>query len=265
MPQAQVSPSRPAAGATRDVPWPIIIAVASGAGVLLIFVVMCAGIARFTMRVAETVSDAPYSSGTGFVVHPEGYILTNHHVIEGPGDTMVRLANTGDNPIPTEVVVSDAERDIALLRMALPGGLQFQSLEITAQEVGRGSRVAAFGYPLGDALGSRLKLTTGVVSALPDSSNENMLLLDCTVNPGNSGGPLCNGRGDVVGMVTAKSITGYGVDSYGMAIPAPQLLQFLRRHLPAYAAQPSRQYATELDWEAVDRRVSPAVLMVLKM
>ncbi|MCA9226753.1 MAG: hypothetical protein KDA47_14120, partial [Planctomycetales bacterium] len=83
-------------------------------------------------------------------------------------------------------------------------------------------------------------------------------------NPGNSGGPLCDTHGYVIGMVTAKSANSLGVDSYGMAIPADRLALFLQENLPEFAAtdQPAPD---ELAWDAVDRLVSPAVLTILKL
>jgi S1-C subfamily serine protease len=123
--------------------------------------------------------------------------------------------------------------------------------------------VAAFGYPLGNTLGRGLKLTTGVVSALPEASDENMYLLDCLVNPGNSGGPLCDQQGRVVGMVTAKSSNTQDINSYGMALPADVLQSFLTNYLPGW--RPERKaLADTLPWDEVDRTVSPSVLMVLK-
>jgi S1-C subfamily serine protease len=118
---------------------------------------------------------------------------------------------------------------------------------------------------MSDSLGSGLKLTQGRIAALPDPTADNMLLLDLRVNPGNSGGPLCDNRGNVVGMVTAKT-NALLEDSYGMARPANELLKFLEAHLPAEAARPA-SFASEqpLEWDAVDARVSSSVLMLVKV
>ncbi|MCA9219299.1 MAG: trypsin-like peptidase domain-containing protein, partial [Planctomycetales bacterium] len=203
------------------------------------------------------------SSGTGFVVHELGYVLTNFHVIEGPGRLVVRLPGAAE-PVTAAVVAQDELADMALLRLSPPSGVRLQPLSVNTKAVGRGARVAVFGYPLGDSVGKGLKLTTGVISGLPDQSTEDMLLLDCRVNPGNSGGPLCDTHGYVIGMVTAKSANSLGVDSYGMAIPADRLALFLQENLPEFAAtdQPAPD---ELAWDAVDRLVSPAVLTILKL
>jgi S1-C subfamily serine protease len=197
------------------------------------------------------------------VVDESGYLLTNHHVVEGPGRLVVRLPDVAE-PVPATVIATDERADMALLRFQPPRGTTISSLAVSNIGLGRGARVAAFGFPLGDSVGKGLKLTTGVVSGLPDQSTEGMLLLDCRINPGNSGGPLCNTSGQVVGMVTAKSANAFGVDSYGMAIPADTLSQFLSAHLPRYSAIADTA-ETELPWDAVDRLVSPSVLTVLKL
>jgi serine protease Do len=90
-----------------------------------------------------------------------------------------------------------------------------------------------------------------------------MYLLDCKVNPGNSGGPLCDKRGQVVGLVSAKSFSGAGVESYGMAVPSGVVHEFLTANLPDYT--PTRAAAASLgEWDEVDRMVSPSVVMILK-
>jgi S1-C subfamily serine protease len=203
------------------------------------------------------------SSGTGFVISPAGYILTNHHVIEGEGKVVVRLPKSKET-IPAEVIAQDADRDMALLKVTFPADLKMGAVPVAAVEAGRGAPVAAFGFPLGDAIGSGLKLTTGVVSALPDESESAMILLDLRVNPGNSGGPLCDKHGNVIGMITAKT-GGFGVDSYGMAIPAVDLIAFLDAKLPASAERASEIAAPAAqEWNEVDQLVSPSVLMILK-
>jgi S1-C subfamily serine protease len=127
--------------------------------------------------------------------------------------------------------------------------------------VGRGQRVAAFGYPGGEAVGVGLKLTTGVISGVPERGTGQMLLLDVKVNPGNSGGPLCDPAGNVVGVVTAKSVGGFGVDSYGMAVPARDVEEFLKKHVKGYRSGAVHDRA--LPWNEVDRLVSPSVVMIL--
>jgi S1-C subfamily serine protease len=196
-------------------------------------------------------------SGTGFVVSTDGYVLTNNHVV-GDGKVMVRL---GEAMVPAEVVARDKKRDMALIRVKPPAGTTFVPVKPVAADLDRGQPVAALGYPLGDVVGSGLKLTTGVVSGKAEGGTGNMLLLDAKVNPGNSGGPLCDAHGNVVAMVTAKSVSGRNIDSYGMAVPATDLDEFLRKHLKGY--EPPEPRPEKLEWNEVDKLVSPSVLMVL--
>jgi thioredoxin-related protein len=199
-------------------------------------------------------------SGTGFVV-AGGYIMTNHHVIEGEGKPYVRIAGK-DEPAPAKIIATDKKLDIALLQVTDPQLVALPPLSVNTFSMGRGSPVGVFGYPLGDDIGSGLKLTTGIVSALPDDANDGMVLLDCRVNPGNSGGPLCDTNGRVIGMVTAKT-GGLGVDSYGMARPAEKLEAFLKEHLPNYSSQPPAEPPDAPTWGKIDRTVSSSVLMIV--
>lgn len=230
------------------------------------------------------------SSGTGFVIAAQGYLLTNHHVVEGPGRTVVRVpAAAGDsaaNPagtpapatgagamrnVPAEVVAADPKQDIALLKVDPTAFSAFTPLPLGGERVRRGAEVAVFGFPLGDELGKDVRIATGVVHSPSDQSDDKRHVLDCRINPGNSGGPVLNRFGHVIGMVTAKTVGGVGVDSYGVAIPATDLHTFLKAHLPADAVRPLTASTMDgassprREWEEIDAAVSPGVLMVLKL
>lgn len=213
-------------------------------------------------QIAEALEG--YTAGTGFAVTAEGHVLTNHHVIEEEGKNLVQLPGRKD-PVPAKVLARDPQRDIALLKVEVPEGVELKPVHIGTTEVHRGTRVGAFGFPAEGAIGSGLKITTGVISADPDQTEEGMFLLDCRVNPGNSGGPLCDVRGNVVGMVTAKSLSTAEMDSYGMALPAKDLREFLKKHLPDYEKLPAVEPSeTRLEWDEIDRIVGPAVLLIRK-
>ena len=202
-------------------------------------------------------------TGTGFVVGADGYLLTNHHVAGGPGRVLVRLPNK--KLVAAEIVAADEANDIALLRLPSAAGVRFTPLPVAGQSAPqRGDPVATFGYPLGDTLGSGLKLTRGVIGGVSEEENKPGLLLDIRVNPGNSGGPLCDTCGNVVGIVTAKSFARERelVESYGLALAAPRLEAFLQKHLPGYQAAPAK--TQKLEWNEVDRLVHPSVFMILK-
>jgi S1-C subfamily serine protease len=203
-------------------------------------------------------------SGSGYLISSAGYVLTNHHVIEGEGRIEIRVPGTKDT-VPAELIAQDPDRDIALLKVALPNPEKYLPLALAPDPVRRGAAVAAFGYPKGDTLGTGLKFTSGTISALPDEANEQMYLLDVTINPGNSGGPLCDRRGNVVGMITAKTVNAGFDDSYGLAVPSADLHKFLEQHLPPNAPRASANTdAASLDWDQIDEKVSGGVLMILK-
>ncbi len=207
------------------------------------------------------------STGTGFVVSEAGYIMTNSHVIAGPGKVIVRMPD-GETTVEGKVVAQDPDRDMALVKLEFPAGVSVKSVSMSPATIGRGIQVAAFGYPLARSVKAALTATFGGVSAIPGDANDQMFTLDMRVNPGNSGGPLCDQKGNVVGMVTAKTRTNAfsNEDSYGMAIPAADLAKFLDKHLPAGTPRPKPSPAVaSLPWSDVDVQVSPGVLLILKM
>ena len=203
-------------------------------------------------------------SGTGFMVAADGHILTNYHVIEGVSKTSVRLPGRKDM-LPVKVLATDRQRDIALLKIEIPEGLKLAPLRIAAGEVSVGAEVGVFGFPLGVEFSTEVTFTWGHVGSKRGEEKDRMLVLDCRVNPGNSGGPLCDAQGHVVGMVTAKVSGPGGVDSYGMALPAKDLREFLKKHLPGYDEQQSAASGgARQGWDEINPVVSPSVVMILR-
>jgi serine protease Do len=155
-------------------------------------------------------------SGSGFFIDREGYLLTNHHVIDGAQRVEVTLMNSGT--VRASVVGSDPETDLALLRVEPGNDREFPAIPLGDSDVLRvGEWVCAIGNPL------RLydhTVTVGVVSykgrVLFNPSFDNYIQTDAAINFGNSGGPLINSRGEVVGINTAVSQQGQGI---GFAIP----------------------------------------------
>jgi len=193
-------------------------------------------------------------SGTGFCVFPGGYLLTNHHVIEGAKKVTVTLYEQEED-VPAEIIASDAEADMALLKIDVPEGAKIKPLRLAKREVQRQQEVCVLGYPHLSTSSNMLVATKGIVSAT--QNEEGMITTDAAVNPGNSGGPLFNAYGAVVGMVTQKHT------SYGLAIPAEKLREFLEKHIPEFANQIYVVTAeTELKWEELDRLFAPSVVMV---
>ena len=145
------------------------------------------------------------SSGSGFIISQDGYIVTNYHVINGASSVKVTLYN-GDTYDAT-VIGGDSDYDVAVLKINA-AGLTPVTLGNSA-DVNVGDSVLAIGNPLGELTFS---MSGGYVSSCNrainvDGTPFNMIQVDCSINPGNSGGPLMNLYGEVVGIVSAKYST----------------------------------------------------------
>jgi len=159
------------------------------------------------------------SSGSGFIITGDGYVVTNYHVVSGASSVQVTLYN-GDTYDAT-VVGGDSDYDVAVLKINA-SGLQPVTLGESA-DVNVGDTVLAIGNPLGELTFS---MSQGIVSSCDrainvDGTPFNMIQVDCSINPGNSGGPLVNLYGEVVGIVSAKysSYSSTTVEGLGFAIP----------------------------------------------
>ena len=140
------------------------------------------------------------SSGTGFVAAP-ARVLTNKHVIEGCQRLVARNA-AGENA-PAQVLVTDTQRDLAILtvRDGFAPSLVFRD----GPAVERGEGVVTYGFPLSGLLSSGPTLTTGTISALSGLRDDpSDFQISAPVQPGNSGGPLLDMGGNVIGVVVAK-------------------------------------------------------------
>jgi S1-C subfamily serine protease len=141
-------------------------------------------------------------SGTGFAVSSNGYVVTNYHVIDGcVGDISGSL--TRQSTLPLRVVSTDETNDLALLQ-APPGRFR-RPAAIRATTIHPGDAVIAIGFPYHGLLTSDFTVTTGTVSSLSGILNDTRYLqISAPVQPGNSGGPLLDTSGAVVGVVAAK-------------------------------------------------------------
>ena len=159
------------------------------------------------------------SSGSGFVITQDGYIVTNHHVVASASSVKVTMYDGKE--YSAAVVGSDSDYDVAVLKVETTG-LQPVTLGNSA-DVNVGDTVLAIGNPLGELTFS---MSQGIVSCCDRAINVsgtpfNMIQVDASINPGNSGGPLMNLYGEVVGIVSAKysSYSNTAVEGLGFAIP----------------------------------------------
>jgi serine protease Do len=160
-------------------------------------------------------------TGSGFIVSADGYIITNHHVVEDASSVTVRLLDRRE--FTARVVGSDASTDIAVIKI---DARSLTPIALGNSDAARiGEWVLAIGNPLGEQLS--FTVTSGIVSAKgrsigvaqTDRGIQDFIQTDAAINPGNSGGPLVNVRGEVIGINSAiASETGY-YSGYGFAIP----------------------------------------------
>jgi len=169
------------------------------------------------------------ATGSGFVLTQDGYIVTNHHVVEDAVNdptVPITVSFQDGSSYTAKLVGSEKSNDVAVLKIEATG-LTPVTLGDSDQLV-VGQTVMAIGNPLGEL---DYSLTNGIVSALDriittgsatESTTMNMLQTNCAINPGNSGGPLFNSYGQVIGITTAKytaSSSGTSVEGLGFAVP----------------------------------------------
>lgn len=163
-------------------------------------------------------------AGSGVIVTEDGYIITNHHVIENATSITVTLHN-GES-YPATLVGLDNQLDVALLKIEA-SGLTPASIG-TSSDLLVGQTVVAIGNPLGQLGGT---VTQGILSAKDrnitlDGETMTLLQTDAAVNPGNSGGGLFDAQGNLIGLVVAKS-SGDDVEGLGFAIPIDNVVEVL--------------------------------------
>jgi S1-C subfamily serine protease len=159
------------------------------------------------------VPDLGYFHGSGFIVNHRGYILTNYHVIEGGATITVFLAS--DKTYNASVVATDINRDIALIKLDSDRTDFAVAILGSSSDTQIGEGVLAIGYPF---IAEWPVFTKGIVSGKPRLYGYDWLQLDAALNHGNSGGPLVNLRGEVVGINTLGWVD-YDIESFSLAIP----------------------------------------------
>ncbi|MBQ8768109.1 MAG: trypsin-like peptidase domain-containing protein [Oscillospiraceae bacterium] len=178
-------------------------------------------IVTVSATVRGTMGQQGTSTGSGFVITEDGYVVTNYHVVEGATAVAVTLHSGMEHT--AEVIGYDDANDVAVLKIEAQG-LQFLKAG-SSDDLIVGDQVVAIGNPLGELTST---MTVGYVSAKDrvistDGSLINMIQTDAAINSGNSGGPLLNMKGEVVGITTAKysgtTSSGASIEGISFAVP----------------------------------------------
>ena len=163
------------------------------------------------VRVEHAAGKGRGGMGSGVVISPDGLVLTNSHVVDGARE--LRLTDTEGRTMEARLIGEDADTDLALLRAGAARNLASATLG-DSKKLRRGQLAVAIGNPLG----FESTVTAGVISALGRSLRarsgrliEDVIQTDAALNPGNSGGPLVNSRGEVIGINTAVIAGAQGI------------------------------------------------------
>jgi serine protease Do len=170
-------------------------------------------------------------SGSGFIGSQDGYIVTNYHVVSYAAKQNFKLTVMlyDGSSYPAKIIGSDKDNDVAVIKIDATG-LNAVTLG-TNKDMKVGDTVYAVGNPLGELVYS---MTSGIVSALDrviqvdETTSINMFQIDAAVNSGNSGGPVYNANGQVIGIVSAKYAS-TGVEGLGFAIPIDDAIDIVQQ------------------------------------
>jgi S1-C subfamily serine protease len=192
-------------------------------------------VAHIDSRIVKTTTDffgqqseqKGEGTGSGFIIDDKGHIVTNAHVVQDAESVTVSLG-VDNVEVPAKLVGADPSSDIAVLKFD-PDADELDGVKLSIAEFGD-SEAMQVGDPvlaIGNPFGLDRTLTTGVVSALQrnipalnDFSISNVIQTDAAVNPGNSGGPLLNTQGEVIGVNSQISTQGGGFDGIAFAVPS---------------------------------------------
>ena len=172
--------------------------------------------------------------GTGVVIDPRGYILTNYHVVDGV--RQIQVTGADGKTLIARLVARDTKTDLAIVKIDPPNDLPVITLG-TSSDLMPGETVLA----VGNAYGYEHTVTRGIISALHRAVQvsdvqfyDDLIQTDASINPGNSGGPLLNVDGEMIGINVAVRAGAQGI---GFAIPADKAMDVTARLLASYAAR----------------------------
>ena len=220
-------------------------------GAALLFSPNSRRVAYIALRDRQVVRVSGSAVGTAFVVGSGGHLVTCAHLLQGAAAIQ---ATVGGRAYPAAVVAIDTPRDLALLKI--------DAAELSVLPLGESDRVATghdvrvLGYPVADVLGASAKVTRGAVVGIVDERGQKLIRTDAAVNPGTSGGPLLNDRGEAIGLVNTRLASSGGE---GVAVPSSAIRDFARAHRvdTLAASSPAKLRGAE-----IFRKAAPAVALV---
>ena len=161
------------------------------------------------------------SRGSGFIINPQGYLLTAHHVIDKAKDIEVRLAD--GQRLPARIITADAQVDLAIIKVQTERELPIIPLG-DSEAIRVGDLAAVLGFPFGRESSMNLGIISRTGRSYPDSASYDFIQTDAGGYAGGSGGPLLNSKGHVVGIITMASERG----NMGFATP----INVIKRVIP---------------------------------
>jgi V8-like Glu-specific endopeptidase len=200
-------------------------------------------------------------SGTGFLISADGLVVTNHHVIDDANTIEVYQGNT---VYRASIVAQDAANDVAILKTDMKG----RPLSLASARASmRGDEVLTLGYPLSTLAGESQKATFGRINATVGLRDDaRYLQIDVPIQPGNSGGPLLNKRGEVIGIVSAS------LDdeaTFARTGAVPQVVNYAVKSdyisvlIPAGAQLPSQSQQQEMEFAALVGMLENSVVRIV--
>jgi S1-C subfamily serine protease len=188
--------------------------------------------------------------GSGFIIQQNGYILTNYHVIKNA--TRITITVPGRQAVSARLVATDQEKDLAILQISLRNLTALPIASSAGVQVL--DSITVLGYPLPGELGTALSASDGKVNAVREGNTGSTRLfqIDANVNPGNSGGPLLNNHGEVVGIIVAKinslqyaKENGALPERINFAIPIDEAQALLRKVIPNFTLSNQQEVLTD--------------------
>ena len=215
----------------------------------------------YVRRIVEEETKPKTWSGTGFTLG-NGYLVTNYHVVEEAGSISVKgVGGNSYTSYSASVVTADMANDIAILRITDSRFTGFGAIpyNVTTRMAEVGEDVFVLGYPLTQTMGNEIKLTNGIISSRTGYQGDAALYqMTAPIQPGNSGGPMFDSKGNVVGIVVAHHA---GAENAGYAIKTSYLKNLIES-AGLSILLPSGKNLSNLSLSEMVKRVKPFVCLI---